>query len=92
MDSMMAVELRNAAAEALGHDLPITLLFDYPSIARIADFVLETLYPAVGAAPEAAAAGDATTASATPDLARQIDELSDEEAAARLARVLAELG
>jgi acyl transferase domain-containing protein len=81
MDSMMAVELRNAVVEAIDRDLPITLLFDYPSIARIADFVLETLYPP---------APDATTGAADATAA-QVAQLSDEEAAAQLARVLAEL-
>jgi NAD(P)-dependent dehydrogenase (short-subunit alcohol dehydrogenase family)/acyl carrier protein len=37
LDSLMAVELRNALAAGLGRSLPATLLFDHPSINAIAD-------------------------------------------------------
>lgn len=40
LDSLMAVELRNRVAASLGRTLPATLLFDYPSLGAIADFVL----------------------------------------------------
>ena len=87
MDSMMAVELRNALTSVAGQELPVTLVFDYPSIARIADFVLESvLHLEAGEPPPPAEPrpADATT--------ERISAMSDEEAAERLTRTLAELG
>ena len=41
LDSMMAVEMRNLLSRAIGHSLPVSLLFDYPNIEALTDF-LET--------------------------------------------------
>ncbi|MBI4616903.1 MAG: SDR family NAD(P)-dependent oxidoreductase, partial [Planctomycetes bacterium] len=41
LDSLMAVELRNAAGSTLALDLPTTLAFDHPTIDAIAGHVLE---------------------------------------------------
>ena len=40
LDSLGAVELRNALEAALGLSLPSTLVFDYPTIDAMADFAL----------------------------------------------------
>jgi acyl carrier protein len=39
MDSLMAVELRNRLASALGCSFPTTLLFDYPTLEALVDHV-----------------------------------------------------
>ena len=48
LDSIGAVEVRNAVASKFGIDLPATVTFDYPSVAALAGFVasrLVRLYP-----------------------------------------------
>jgi acyl carrier protein len=40
LDSLLALELRGALAAAVGHNLPATLLFDYPSPEAVADHLL----------------------------------------------------
>jgi hypothetical protein len=37
LDSLMAVELRNALAASTGEPLPAALLFDYPSVESLTD-------------------------------------------------------
>eukprot|EP01052_Picozoa_sp_SAG31_P007896 SAG31_NODE_386_length_16407_cov_24.639686_1_plen_2149_part_00 len=41
MDSLMAVDVQNVLAEMVGTTLPGTLLFDYPSIDSIANYLLD---------------------------------------------------
>jgi acyl transferase domain-containing protein/D-arabinose 1-dehydrogenase-like Zn-dependent alcohol dehydrogenase/acyl carrier protein len=43
LDSLMAVELRNALAAAVGERLPASLLFDYPSLEALSGFLAERL-------------------------------------------------
>jgi myxalamid-type polyketide synthase MxaC len=75
LDSLMAVELRNAVAELTGESLPVTLLFDYPSIGEMADYLLVEVLD-FGPPPADEGAPD--------KLAAEIEALSEEEALARL--------
>jgi NADPH:quinone reductase-like Zn-dependent oxidoreductase/acyl-coenzyme A thioesterase PaaI-like protein/acyl carrier protein len=43
LDSLMAVELRNRVAKRTGRSLPATFAFDYPTLERQAQFVLQML-------------------------------------------------
>jgi len=85
MDSLMAVELRNALSTLAGRPLSATLLFNYPSLGELVDyFATDPLsQPAAAAAAPALAAGPAATGN--------LDELSEEELASLLAEKLHEV-
>jgi acyl carrier protein len=73
LDSLMAVELRNAIADALGRTLPSTLLFKYPTLEALSEFAATQLVAA--ATPAAAPAGTsdaAEVAALTDDEARDL--------------------
>jgi acyl transferase domain-containing protein/NADPH:quinone reductase-like Zn-dependent oxidoreductase/acyl carrier protein len=77
LDSVMAIELRNAIRAAIGQNLPATLLFDYPTVDALTNHVCrnvlqleETPKPAPRAA-QPVLAGD--------DVLQQIEGLDDEE-------------
>ncbi len=80
LDSLMAVELRNALAKAFAQPLPATLLFDYPTLDALAAHLLRVL----GLEERAAAPAAPAPATAIDDMA----DLSDEEAEALLLKEL----
>ncbi|HEY9088384.1 MAG TPA: type I polyketide synthase [Anaerolineaceae bacterium] len=82
MDSLMAVELRNAISASLQQKLPSTLLFDFPTIEALTDFLSAELWPAAKTEP-GEPAGKPAPADTTA-----VENLTDEEAEALL---LAEL-
>jgi acyl carrier protein len=83
LDSLMAVELRNALSNSVRASLPATLLFDYPTLEALADYLTREvllLTTAHKSEPE--------PASKQAVAITELESLSDEEAEALL---LAEL-
>jgi hypothetical protein len=54
-DSLMAVELRNQLSRTLELSLPATLIFDYPTLRKLRDYLLERLDVPANGVPVAAA-------------------------------------
>jgi NAD(P)-dependent dehydrogenase (short-subunit alcohol dehydrogenase family)/acyl carrier protein len=79
LDSLMAVELRNALGSSAGRALPATVVFDHPTVAKLADYLHDELYP-----PAAAPAGPAED-QAVDDLLARVSVLDDAEVEALLA-------
>jgi len=89
LDSLMAVELRNALGGAVGRSLPATLLFDHPTLRRLVDYLGGAVLELdLGARTEPTPAEAAGPSAAEEELER----LSDDEMAALLARRLDTLG
>ncbi len=94
LDSLMAVELRNAIGTAVGRTLPATLLFEHPSVDALATYVIALLPldpTGTAVAPEhARAAASHTVAPSSPPIARDaVASLSDDDAEALLLAELA---
>jgi acyl carrier protein len=72
LDSLMAIELRNTLSRAIGRTLPATLLFKAPSVAALADALLEELE--AGAPPT-----ETLRKPVAPPAAAVLGDLSDDE-------------
>jgi acyl transferase domain-containing protein/acyl carrier protein len=81
LDSLMAVELRNALASAVGRPLPATLLFDYPTVDGIAAFLAAEVLALDGLETAAAV----ITSEPGPGVLEMIEDLSDEDVERMLA-------
>jgi acyl carrier protein len=79
VDSLISVELRNRLGKAMGlpRGLPATLVFDYPTIEKLVEFLDRHTLPASEQGP---APADLVTAAAGDDLIDAIGRLTDEEA------------
>jgi acyl transferase domain-containing protein/acyl carrier protein len=93
MDSLTAVELKEALELEIGQPLPATLVFDHPTIAHLVDYLHERL--GAGGSDRPGRAGPAATASAPSDDGAGADDdlasLTEEELVARLASELEHL-
>lgn len=83
LDSLLAVELRNTLGRALGRSLPATLLFDYPSVETLTEYLLTEVFE-FGAAPQESKAQSPAPpkqapAPSTGKLVGAIEALSDDE-------------
>ncbi|OZV75710.1 hypothetical protein CA850_28135 [Micromonospora echinospora] len=93
LDSLMAVELRNALSLSVDRSLPATVLFDYPTVEALAGFVAGELQPAEPAEPTGPP--PTRTAAAVVDTDRdawlaEIEQLSDAEVEALLEQELSQ--
>jgi acyl transferase domain-containing protein/acyl carrier protein len=86
LDSLMAIELRNALARMTGLTLPATIAFDYSTTEAISRHLLSLL------APERPTLRDRATTPAAAVLDRNVAVLSDEEATELLLRELDGVG
>jgi acyl carrier protein len=79
LDSLMALEFRNALSRGVGRPLPATLLFSYPAIEDVASYLARLLFGETHPEIETAPTGG------TEDVLDNIEDLSDEEVERRLA-------
>jgi acyl carrier protein len=77
LDSLMAVELRNLLGRGLrlGRSMPATLLYDYPTISELADYIAKDVLHWEGAEARQSPSQDAGMSGVID----QIEDLSDEE-------------
>jgi acyl carrier protein/NADP-dependent 3-hydroxy acid dehydrogenase YdfG len=88
IDSLMAVELRNTLGESVDKPLPATLMFDYPTVAALAEY-LKQLVSVEG--ETAVNSEQPPTLDKRAEAVAELEELSDDEAEALLLAELAEL-
>nr|UUL70764.1 Myxalamid-type polyketide synthase MxaE and MxaD [Vitiosangium cumulatum] len=86
MDSLMAIEIRNRLEKSLELVLPATLVFTYPTVSALVVFLSDTMGLPLEPPREETPARDDVAATAA-----ELDALSDDEMAARLAEKLAAL-
>jgi hypothetical protein len=79
LDSLMAVELRNVIMRDTAEDLPVTLLFDYPSLADLGAFLLPRLYGSPEAPDGAIVRPTAAPAALGDDALAEVEQMSDDE-------------
>ena len=84
LDSLMAVELRNALQGSLRRPLPASVAFDHPTLDALGAYVERELFPAK-TGPESEPADEAHGVA-------ELETLSDEEAEAVLSRELESRG
>lgn len=83
LDSLMAVELRNALQRSLGKRLPATVAFDYPTVATMTDHILTEIFPASESAEQISGGTESPSR-----VENEVSQLSEEEAEAQLLKEL----
>jgi acyl transferase domain-containing protein len=87
LDSLMAVELRNLLAAAVGRPMPATITFDYPSVSALADYFADQIFGPELFPSAAPAAGFEAPATISNETTTE-DDLTSDELASRLAQRL----
>ena len=93
LDSLMAVELRNLLGKTVGRTLSATITFDHPSVHALAEHLGTEVFAeelALAAAPVAQPVS--ATVHAPPEPRADLDDMSSDELALRLAQRLNALG
>lgn len=85
----MAVELRNAVAEAVGESLPASLIYDYATIEALSKYLLQEL--AGGEAADTTAEREAMVVEPDSSVEDEIEGLSQDDMAQLLADKIASL-
>ena len=89
LDSLMAVELRNALGLSLARRLPATLVFDYPTIDGLVDFLAKDWQPAEAPPARSGRSEERAGPASATDLTADLAALSEDEAEAVLLQELA---
>jgi acyl carrier protein len=87
LDSLMAVELKNALGLFVGRSLPSTLAFDYPTVTKLAEYLHRELFPHTDAPTQEAALEPDDQS----DLVARVAALDEADVEALLAEKLAAL-
>jgi NAD(P)-dependent dehydrogenase (short-subunit alcohol dehydrogenase family)/acyl carrier protein len=84
LDSLMAVELRNMLSSSLQleRSLPATLVFDYPTINALTDYLAQDILKMETKKPE-----EKPTAAGKADLLKDLENLSDDEVTRMLSQM-----
>ncbi len=93
LDSLMAVELRNKLGESTGQSLPATLLFEYPTMSELADYLAGRLLASeTENQPIEESAATQASRTDTPKETASLEELSEDELAEMLKAKLGKIG
>ena len=77
LDSVMAIELRNATRAAVGQSLPATLMFDYPTVEALANYLCRSVLGVEEAPKPAPRPAEPITIG--DEVLQQIENLDDDE-------------
>jgi acyl carrier protein len=91
LDSLSAIELRNALTLSIGESLPATLAFDHPTADAIAAFLQARLFPDDVRSTPAADTPERTALPADGPTGESLDTMPDDDAEALLLAELREL-
>ena len=83
----MAVQLRNSLGKALERTLPATVVFDYPSIQALTDFLFGEVFPSRG--PDKLRGAMQKEGLGGGNASEELEKLTQEEIAALLAKKIA---
>jgi len=90
LDSLMAIEMKNALDRAIGKKLPATMVFNYPTIEALAGYLLTDVLSFGDSSEEAEAGAKESKEDQLEKTIDEIENLSDEEAEALLLQKLEE--